>query len=47
MHNTKGSVALMNISREKKDISMILCIIQNKVLRLQGPRSNFDIGGHR
>ena len=34
MHNTKGDVVLMNISREKKDISMILCSIQNKVLRL-------------
>ena len=34
MRNTSGVVALMNMSREKKDISMILCSIQTKVLNL-------------
>ena len=31
MHNTKGDVSLLNISRETIFAPMILCSIQNKI----------------
>ena len=34
MHNTKGDIALRNMSRETKYISMILYSIQNKIICL-------------
>ena len=33
MHNAKGDVSLMNFSRERNYVSMILCGIQNKSCR--------------